>query len=176
MNYKSFLHAFVLVFFFVVFNPLLPKALAAWSGQVVGVADGDTIAVIHELEKVKIRLYGIDTPEKKQVFGNKARRYTNATVRKKSVEIVPIERDRYGRTVAMVFVAGECLNEALVRDGYAWVYRQYCKKEFCRDWLKLESTARENRQGLWLDRNPTPPWEWRKESRKKKDWWGRVLR
>ena len=175
MKYTSLLHGIALFLFFLVFHSS-SNAWAAWTGEVVGVADGDTIAVIHQLEKISIRLYGIDTPEKKQAFGNKARRYTNATVRKKSVKIVPIEQDRYGRTVAMVFVAGECLNEALIRDGYAWVYRKYCRKDFCGDWLRLESIARENRQGLWLDRNPTPPWEWRKQSKKGNDWWSRVVR
>ncbi|MBB5349559.1 thermonuclease family protein [Desulfoprunum benzoelyticum] len=139
-------------------------------------ADGDTISVLRGNEKVNIRLYGVDTPEKKQAFGNQAKKFTNAAVRKMSVKIVPFETDKYGRTVAMVYVGDQCLNENLIRDGFAWVYRKYCKEDFCRSWLNLEASAREKGRGLWVDPEPKPPWEWRKDSKKKNDWWGRVVR
>lgn len=155
---------------------LFAQEMDTWLGVVVGVADGDTIAVLHENQKINIRLYGVDTPEKKQAFGNKAKGYTNAAVRKKSVKIVPVETDKYGRTVAMVFVDGQCLNEELVRDGFAWVYRKYCKDDFCRDWLALESSAREKGRGLWANPEPTPPWEWRKEAKGQKGLWGKVFK
>jgi micrococcal nuclease len=94
----------------------------------------------------------------------------------KTVEVVPVDQDRYDRTVAVVSVDGQCLNEALVREGLAWVYGQYCKKRFCRDWSELEALARKNGQGLWADRNPTPPWEWRKHSKRHKEWWEVLFR
>jgi micrococcal nuclease len=174
MKYKLYQHS--IVFFLSLFIcASAQNAWAAWSGKVVGVADGDTITVLRVYEQVKIRLYGIDTPEKKQAFGNKAKRYTNAMIKGKSVRIVPVDQDKYGRTVALVYVDDQCLNESLVRDGYAWVYRHYCHKDFCRDWSELEGSARKNSQGLWADRNPTPPWEWRKESKRHKEWWGKVF-
>ena len=167
--------ALVLILFLLIFTAA-SNAWATWSGRVVGVADGDTITILHDYEQVKIRLYGVDTPEKKQDFGNKAKRYTNAVIRGKSVRVVPVDQDKYGRTVALVYADDRCLNEALVRDGYAWVYRHYCHKDFCRGWSELEASARKNAQGLWADRNPTPPWEWRKESKRHKEWWEKVFR
>ena len=133
----------------------------AWIGKVVGVADGDTITVLKQGQKVKIRLKGIDTPEKKQAFGNTAKKYTNAKVRGKVVEVDPVTTDKDGRTVAMIYVGSENLNESLVRDGYAWVYRKYCKDWYCGRWLEYEKQARIKKLGLWVDPDPTPPWEWR---------------
>jgi micrococcal nuclease len=170
-----YLHS-VIVFLLFFICTTSPAWAASWSGKVVGVADGDTIAVLREYEKIKIRLYGVDTPEREQAFGNRAKRFTNAMVRGKSVHVVPIDQDRYGRTVAVVYAGDRCLNEALVRDGLAWVYRQYCKESLCRDWSELEASARKNGQGLWADRNPTPPWEWRKQSKGHKQWWEVVFR
>lgn len=133
----------------------------AWTGKVVGVADGDTITVLKQGRKVRIRLSGIDTPEKKQAFGNKAKKFTNAKVRGKVVEVDPVVTDRYGRTVAMIYVGKENLNESLVRAGYAWVYRKYCKDWYCSRWLEYEKQARAKKLGLWADPHPMPPWEWR---------------
>ncbi len=111
-----------MIFFLRFFLLLFPFSALAWTGKVVGVADGDTLKVLHNSEAVRIRLYGIDTPEKRQAFGNRAKRFSNDMIRKKSVQIDPITRDRYGRTVAQVSVNKVSLNEALIRAGYAWVY------------------------------------------------------
>ena len=75
--------------------------------------------------------------------------------------------DQYGRTVAIVLINGENLNEEIVSHGHGWVYRKYCTAEYCNDWLKLEETARDAQVGLWEDKNPQPPWEWRAEHRHK---------
>lgn len=139
-------------------------------------ADGDTISVLRGNEKVNVRLYGVDTPEKKQAFGNQAKRFTNTAVRNMSVKIVPFDKDKYGRTVALVYVDDRCLNEQLVRDDLAWVYRKYCKEDFCRDWLDFEASAREKGRGLWVDPEPMPPWEWRKLLKKGSSWWGKLIR
>lgn len=139
----------------------------AWTGKVVGVTDGDSIKVLQERNQVKIRLYGIDTPEKGQAFGNKAKKYTASLVAGKVVDIEPITKDRYGRTVALVRVSWKNVNEEIIRAGYGWVYRKYCKKSFCGDWYKLESKARKSGIGLWADKYATPPWEWRRERRGK---------
>ena len=74
---------------------------------------------------------------------------------------------RYGRTVALVLINGENLNEQIVASGHGWVYRKYCTADYCNDWLKLEETARDAQVGLWEDKNPQPPWEWRAEHRNK---------
>ena len=125
------------------------EEIKTWSGKVIGISDGDT------------RLYGIDTPEKGQAFGKKAKQFTSSMVYGKTVDIEAKDIDRYGRTVGMVYVNGESLNEALVNNGYAWVYRKYCKEVFCNDWISLESAARYGKIGLWSAPNPIPPWDFR---------------
>ena len=80
-------------------------------------------------------------------------------------KVEPVTTDRYGRTVAMVLVNGANLSEQIIANGYGWVYRKYCTWSFCNDWLRLEKRARDARIGLWKDKNPVAPWEWRKAKR-----------
>ena len=136
-----------------------------WSGLVVGISDGDTITVLHEGKGEKIRLYGIDTPEKGQAFGKKAKQFTSKMVYGKTVEVEAKDTDRYGRTVALINVGGQSVNEELIKNGYAWVYRKYCVESFCEDWLNFEIIARYGKIGLWSEPNPIPPWEYRKNQR-----------
>jgi len=142
---------------------LLPCPAWAWSGKVIGVADGDTITVLHDKHPEKIRLYGIDCPEKRQPFGNKAKQFTSKLVFGKVVEIEPVATDRYGRTVAFVRIENITVNEELIKQGFAWVYKRYCKLPVCNDrWDGLERKARSGKQGIWQDSNVIPPWEFRK--------------
>ena len=144
---------------------LYASTASAWPGKVVRVVDGDTIVVLdNKNQQVKIRLYGIDTPEKRQAFGRKAKQFTANLVWKKQVQVKPVAIDRYGRTIALVyFDKQKCLNRELVASGYAWVYRRYCKSwRLCSRWLQAEKEARKSRLGLWRDPNPTPPWIWRR--------------
>jgi micrococcal nuclease len=138
----------------------------AWSGRVVGIADGNTITVLQDKEQVKIRLYGIDTPERHQAFGNKAKQFTAKLVHGKEVEVEPVDVDRYGRTVALVTVFKLSVNEELVNAGFAWVYTHYCTQPICERWKALEQEAREAKRGLWADPHAIPPWEFRRENRK----------
>lgn len=137
----------------------------AWPGQVVSVTDGDTIKVLQDGRETKIRLYGVDTPEKKMAFGQKAKDFTSSMVAGKVVDVEPVDQDRYGRTVGIVTVAGRNLNEELVKFGFAWVYRQYCRRGECSTWLKEEGQARAARIGLWVDPAPVPPWDWRRKNK-----------
>ena len=93
-------------------------AAEPYQAKVVGISDGDTIKVLHEGKQVKIRFYGIDTPEKRQAFGNKAKQFTSGRVFGKTVKVIPMDTDRYGRTVAMIQSPDQTvtLNEALVRQ------------------------------------------------------------
>lgn len=142
------------------------SATKGYIGQVVDVADGDTITVRTENQGDKtIRLSGIDCPETFQIHGEQAKRFTASKLRDRRVRVVPLTVDEYDRIVAVVFVNGENINEQLVAHGHGWVYRKYCKAGYCRDWLKLETTARDARVGLWEDKNPLPPWEWREAQR-----------
>ena len=145
-----------LIFLILIF---LPATALAWSGQCVGVADGDTIKVMHNGKAEKIRLYGIDCPEKKQAYGKKAKQFTAEMVFKQTVDVSPITVDRYGRTIAWIYVAGKCLNKELLRVGLAWHYKRYSQDE---DLAMLEIEARRNKVGLWSDSHVMAPWIFRR--------------
>lgn len=135
-------------------------------GKVISVADGDTITILDSHnQQTKIRLYGIDTPEKAQAYGQKAKKFTASLTAGRQVSVKVYDTDRYGRSVGVVYVGRTNVNKAIVRAGYAWQYRKYCKASFCDDWLRLEKSARDSGVGLWRDKNPQPPWEWRKAKR-----------
>ena len=131
------------------------------TGRVVGISDGDTITVLQNKTQYKIRLYGIDTPEMGQDFGAKAKQFTSELVFGKEVQVVAETMDQYGRIVGTVFVNNICVNERIVKEGYAWVYRKYCDRPVCNLWLQYENQAKTNRLGLWNHLNPVPPWEFR---------------
>jgi micrococcal nuclease len=100
--------------------------LSSWTGKVVGITDGDTIRVMRDGKPVKIRLNGIDTPEKGQPFGNKAKQITGQLAHGKTVAVHPKTVDRYGRIVADITLpSGHSLTEALVARGMAWYYVRY---------------------------------------------------
>lgn len=144
---------------------LIPRVTVAWEGKVVEIADGDTITVLQDRKQVKIRLYGIDTPEKGQAFGRAAKKYTSALVARKHVKVFSYDKDRYGRTVGVVLVDDVNVNQSLIVAGLAWQYRKYCKASFCDGWLRLEGQAKGSKVGLWSDADPTPPWQYRKDKR-----------
>ena len=150
----------------VIFLLVLPYPSWGWSGKVIGVADGDTITVLRDKQPYKIRLYGIDCPEKRQPFGKRAKQFTSELVFGKIVEIEPVATDRYGRTVAFVRIENTSVNEELIKEGLAWVYARYCKLPLCIEWQRLELAAQTQKRGLWGDSNHIPPWEFRRQKRK----------
>lgn len=133
--------------------------------KVTRVSDGDTVNVICNGHDVKIRLYGIDTPEKKQSFGEAATRYTKKAVLNKIVDVQILDTDRYGRSVAVVKEGSFNLNEMLVKNGFAWVYGRYCKESFCKEFKKYEKQAQQQRIGLWSENRPSAPWDYRRALR-----------
>lgn len=137
------------------------RSTSAWSGKCVGISDGDTVKVMRQGKPEKIRLFGIDCPEVNQDFGRRAKQFTASMVFGKMVHVETVTRDRYGRTVAWVSVQGASLNRELVRAGLAWWYRRYAAS--WKDLEQLEQQARNARIGLWSQRNPVPPWEFRRE-------------
>lgn len=147
---------------------LLPSLAWAWTGKVVGISDGDTITVMHDGRGEKIRLYGVDTPERHQNFGDRAKAFTSDQVFGREVTVEPIDRDRYGRTVALVYAGRTCLNEELIKAGLAWLYTKYCKRTFCGYWKGNEKAARKARKGLWSQPKPVPPWKFRRKHRRRK--------
>ncbi|NTU53410.1 MAG: nuclease [Chlorobiaceae bacterium] len=133
------------------------------SARVVKVADGDTITVLHnDNTQEKIRLYGIDSPEKTQPFGTRARQYISTLVFGKQVTMRTMSRDRYGRSVAWVSVGETNVNAEMVKAGYAWHYRQYSDDPALQ---QFENEARKAKRGLWADPHPVAPWDYRKGNR-----------
>ncbi len=133
------------------------------NGDVVAVADGDTLTILDaDLTQYRIRLAGIDAPEKSQPFGQVAKQKLSALCYDKPAHIVVVSIDRYNRVVGDVTCDQVHANAEMVRTGLAWVYRQYAKNfEYL---LPLEKAARESRVGLWMDPRPTPPWQWRRNN------------
>ena len=132
-------------------------------GKVIKIADGDTLTLLTPSnQQVKIRLAGVDTPERKQPFGNKAKQALSNLAFQKQALVEIAAKDRYGRTIGVVFVDGLNVNAELVKQGMAWVYRKYTDDERL---YVLESEAKQAKRGLWLDENPIPPWEWRRGRR-----------
>lgn len=131
-----------------------------WTGRCVGVSDGDTISVILNSKPQKIRLYGIDAPESKQAFGTRAKQFTSQMVFGKAVTVYSKGKDRYNRVLGWVFVGRTCVNAEIVKNGLAWWYKQYSPKEV--KLQQLESEARTAKRGLWADKAPVAPWNFRK--------------
>jgi endonuclease YncB( thermonuclease family) len=137
------------------------SAFADFSGPVVSVLDGDTLEVLHTQHPERIRLSGIDCPEKGQAFGTRAKQAASELVFGKQVTLQTHGHDKYGRTLADVLLSdGENVNHTLVKDGWCWWYRKYAPGDAVLE--ELEKAAREARIGLWADPQPVPPWEWRR--------------
>ncbi|RWX45445.1 Endonuclease YncB, thermonuclease family [Candidatus Electrothrix aarhusensis] len=138
-----------------------------WKGKVVKVMDGDTLQIKKGKELIKIRLYGVDCPEKKQRYGTEATTFATQLFLNKKVRVEAVHTDQYGRTVALVRAGRKMLNRELVREGYAWVYPAYCKrKPLCTELSTLEEKAKKKKKGLWQQKRPMAPWTWRKKSQK----------
>ena len=138
-----------------------------FTGKVVGVTDGDSLRVMHKGQTERIRLYGIDCPEKGQAFGQRAKKATSDLAFGRQVTVHSIGKDRYERTLATVDLPeGINLNQELVRNGWCWWYRDYAPKDT--ELEQLEADAREGRKGIWNDPAPIPLWLYRKNRQKKK--------
>jgi len=150
------------------------------TGRIVAIADGDTVTLLGEHnEQYKIRVAGIDAPEKKQAFGTRAKEKMSQLVYGKPVTVEWKKRDMYGRIIGKIFVAsGECrvssclknidvgLNQ--IENGLAWHYKQYEKEQSAADrvaYANAEVDARSKKIGLWSENNPIPPWEFRHKKR-----------
>lgn len=135
-------------------------------GRVVKVADGDTITVLDASKtQHKIRLQGIDAPEKGQAFGRAAGRYLSGLVAGRDVKVQWSKKDRYGRILGTVYVDGREVNLEMLRAGMAWHYKKY---DSTPAYAQAETEARAAKRGLWQEKNPTEPEEFRKAKREGK--------
>jgi endonuclease YncB( thermonuclease family) len=159
----------------VALSPLLSLA-ATIEGKVIAIADGDTVRVLDaQHEQHKIRLSGIDAPEKKQAFGDRSKQAMASMVFGKQVTVDWSKTDRYGRIVGKIMVSSsECkqinceknldAGLELIKIGLAWHYKKYEKEQKILDrqlYSQAEMNARKEKIGLWKDANPIAPWDFR---------------
>ena len=150
-----------LVVFLAILIPSPAVAGSEYHGQVVSVLDGDTIEVLNGHHTERIRLSGIDCPEKGQAYGKRAKQAASALTFGKDVTVQTHGRDKYKRILGDVILPdGTNVNQELVKQGWCWWYRRYAPGDTVLEGLETE--AREARKGLWADPQPVPPWEWRK--------------
>lgn len=135
-----------------------------WTDSVIRILDGDTIEVLHNQHPERIRLSGIDCPEKGQPYGQRAKQAASELVFGKEVALQTHNKDKYGRTIADVLLPdGTNVNHELVKEGWCWWYRKYAPKDQILEGLEQE--ARKAKKGLWVDPAPVPPWVYRKAKR-----------
>ena len=133
----------------------------AFTGEVVGVLSGDTIEILHNEKGQRVRLYGIDCPVKGQPYGNIAKEMLIMLTYALDVTLQTRDQDHYGRIRADVMLADKTnVNQKLVKEGLCWWDRQHAPKNTILE--ALETEARSDHRGLWVDPSPVPPREWRK--------------
>lgn len=130
-----------------------------FEGRAIRVLDGDTIEVLSQGNRtVRVRLANIDAPEKSQAYGQRSKQNLTQLVAGQTVTVIDLGGDQYGRRIGRVMVNGQEANVEQVRAGMAWVYARYNHDE---QLPGLESEARAQRAGLWVDPYPTAPWDYR---------------
>src|SRR5215510_9937312 len=143
---------------------LLVLVTPAWgdtfTGKVVRVSDGDTLTVLVDRKQISVRLLEIDAPEKKQAFGQRSRESLAQMCAAQVATVNASSRDKYGRVLGRVQCQGLDANAEQVRRGMAWVFDRYVTD---RSLYALQNEARAAHVGLWADKHPTAPWDWRKQ-------------
>lgn len=153
-KYLSF--AFALIFSAIIYSQNI-------TAKVVGVKDGDTVVILFENKQIVVRLEHIDTPEKRQPYGLKAKKFASDFCFGKSVKVIGNgKKDRNGRWIAEIYVNNQNLGKELVRNGLAWHYKKYSKSS---NYAALEIAARKKRVGLWQDSLAVAPWDFRKKKK-----------
>ena len=149
----------ILVFLFLPFS-----LFAQLRGKVVSISDGDTFTILTEEKiQIKIRLYGIDCPEKGQEFGQVCKEYLSKLIFNKLVEVENKGYDRFKRTLGVVFVNQINVNEKMLEEGMAWHFKKYDRSL---RWSLIEEKAKSEKRGLWSNPNFIAPWEYRKNKTK----------
>jgi micrococcal nuclease len=180
----SLINILLLIFAFLLSSLLLtpatsPAVIRTVEGTVTQVTDGDTLKVeTAEGTKLTIRLYGIDAPEVERIsyrtgliskqgqpYGKSSCEVLRAKVLRRKVKVDIIDIDRYKRMVGIVYLDKRDINLEMVIGGWAWAYREYLDRPYASVYLDAEKEARDKRLGLWHERNPYPPWEFRKMMR-----------
>ena len=127
-------------------------------GKVIAINDGDTIKILtKDKTTYTIRLKDIDAPEKSQAFGNSSKKNLSNYIFNKTVRVEYLHYDKYKRVLGTVYYRNKNINIAQVKDGFAWVYKNPKNKKY----KKEQQQAKDNKKGLWIDKEPIPPWEYR---------------
>ena len=154
-----------------------PAVIRTVEGTAIQVADGDTFKLeTAEGTKLKVRLYGIDAPETEkankrtgkvskpgQPYGNEAYRALESKILDKEVKVDILAIDRYKRMVGIVYLDSGNVNLEMVKEGWAWAYREYLDRPYASEYLDAEKEAREKKLGLWDMEKPIAPWDFRKK-------------
>ncbi|MFV0418714.1 MAG: thermonuclease family protein [Dysgonomonas sp.] len=149
---------------FIVWLLLLGSYDTVLTGRVVRVADGDTVTILtDQREQIRVRLDGIDAPERGQDFGAKATLFVRDLCLNKTVTIHKKGTDRYGRVLGVLYIDGVNINEVLVRNGLAWHYKHYSNDPILDS---LEQLARKKKLNIWSIDSPIAPWEYRRNKQK----------
>ena len=137
-----------------------PQPIQILTGKVVSIHDGDSITVLdaHKVQH-KIRLHGIDAPERRQAFGKKSKQALGEKLHEKQARIEWSMLDQYDRKIGVVFVGDRNINREMVAEGWAWHFVKYSS---AKELTEAEERARVNRVGLWADAKPVAPWEFRR--------------
>lgn len=132
-------------------------------GRVVRIADGDSFTIlVGNNRQQRIRLYGVDSPENGQPYSKRAKQALGEMISEKDLVIREKNKDRYGRIVALVYADGININEAMLKQGWAWHFKRYDSN---RNWDRLEKKARQAGIGLWADPTPVAPWQYRQRGK-----------
>lgn len=138
--------------------------------KVIKVTDGDTVNVLDADKKThKIRLAGIDAPERRQAYGQAAKKFLANLINQKTVCVEWHKQDRYGRLVGVIKYQGRDINLEIMKAGYAWHYKKYQREQKPVDralYSNAEIQAHSDVIGLWSEPNPINPSDWRKGTRK----------
>lgn len=146
-------------FFFAAVAPA--SAQFSFEARVIRITDGDTLTVRAGERNFRVRLHGVDAPERGQAFGTKARDFLADAVAGKAVALRVLDVDRYGRLIAEVLIGTTNWNLELLRAGLAWHYAEYDDTPAYR---AAEAAARASRRGLWTEPAPEAPWEYRRKN------------
>jgi micrococcal nuclease len=165
-----------LLLFLLLTSAISQAIIRTVEGTVIQVTDGDALKIVTaEGTKLTVILYGIDAPEVERInritgliskqgqpYGKSSYEVLKAKVLRRKVKVDIIDIGRYKRMVGIVYLDGRDINLEMVRGGWAWAYREYLDRPYASVYLNAEKEARDKRSGLWYERNPQPPWEFRK--------------
>ena len=160
----------LLAILLVAFPVVSIASTAILNGCIVRVVDGDTVKFLDDDRVIHtIRLAGIDAPESKMPYGKQATAFLTDLILGKAVVAVPYKQDRYGRTIATIFLHEKDINLAIIDAGLAWHYKKYASEQprfEAMAYAHSELMARQNKLALWSDEEPIAPWEWRSAHQK----------